>query len=86
MSASPDTGSNNFAALIELQELSERLMTQIESAHREIGETRAILKDAIDRLMPAFTASRSAARLARSVSRATDRCCRCRSPAPVTAW
>lgn len=59
MSASPDNGSTSFAALIELQELSARLMTQVESAHREIGETRAILKDAIDRLMPAFTAMRA---------------------------
>ncbi|MBL8520064.1 MAG: hypothetical protein JNK75_05265 [Betaproteobacteria bacterium] len=48
-----------YAALVELQELSARLMSQIDSAHREIGETRAILKDAIDRLMPAFTAMRA---------------------------
>ncbi len=59
MKTSANDSGSNFAALIELQELSSRLMAQIESAHREIGETRAILKDAIDRLMPAFTAMRA---------------------------
>jgi len=46
-------------ALRALQELVGRMATQVESAHREIGETRAILKDAVERLMPAFTAHRS---------------------------
>jgi hypothetical protein len=39
--------------------MATRLSSQVDSAHHEIGETREILKDAIDRLMPAFTASRS---------------------------
>ena len=40
------------------QELVARLATQVDAAHSEIGETRAILKDAVERLMPAFTALR----------------------------
>lgn len=44
---------------LALQELVERLASQVDSAHNEIGETRAILKDAVERLMPAFTAMRS---------------------------
>jgi hypothetical protein len=60
VSAAPPRGSAlDYASLVELQELSTRLMSQVDSAHREIGETRAILKDAIDRLMPAFTAMRA---------------------------
>jgi hypothetical protein len=46
------------AALAELIALAQRLESQIDSAHGEIGETRSILKDAIDRLMPAFTTLR----------------------------
>ncbi len=46
-------------SLAALHELASRLAAQIDSAQREIGETRDILKDAIDRLMPAFTAMRS---------------------------
>lgn len=46
-------------AVRALQELAQRLASQVESAHTEIGETRAILKDAVERLMPAFTAHRS---------------------------
>ena len=41
-----------------LQELVARLASQVDAAHSEIGETRAILKDAVERLMPAFTALR----------------------------
>lgn len=41
-----------------LQELVARLASQVDAAHREIDETRAILKDAVERLMPAFTALR----------------------------
>ena len=48
-----------YAALLQLQELVERLASQVDSAQSEIGETRAILKDAVERLMPAFTAMRS---------------------------
>lgn len=51
--------SPSFASLLALHELATRLSSQVDSAHREIGETRAILKDAIDRLMPAFTAMRA---------------------------
>lgn len=47
------------ASQLALQELVERLASQVDSAQREIGETRAILRDAVDRLMPAFTAQRS---------------------------
>lgn len=47
----------SYASLLSLQELAARLSSQVDAAHGEIGETRAILKDAIDRLMPAFTAS-----------------------------
>jgi DNA repair exonuclease SbcCD ATPase subunit len=43
--------------MLVLQELAERLSAQIDSANTEIDETRAILKDAIDRLMPAFCAA-----------------------------
>lgn len=50
----------SYASLLALHELATRLSSQVDSAHREIGETRAILKDAIDRLMPAFTAMRAA--------------------------
>ncbi len=39
-----------------LQELAARLTAHVDSAEREIGETRAILQDAIARLMPAFMA------------------------------
>ena len=49
----------SHAALPALRELVERLASQVDSAHSEIGETRAILKDAVERLMPAFTAMRS---------------------------
>ncbi|MBL8522381.1 MAG: hypothetical protein JNN20_01710 [Betaproteobacteria bacterium] len=57
-------GSSNgngpsYASLLALHDLTARLSSQVDSARREIGETRQILKDAIDRLMPAFTATRS---------------------------
>ncbi|HEX4858594.1 MAG TPA: hypothetical protein VFV17_06215 [Usitatibacteraceae bacterium] len=52
-------GSSAYASLLSLHELASRLGSQVDSAHREIGETRAILKDAIGRLMPAFTAMRA---------------------------
>ena len=55
-----DTSSMpSHASFLALRELVERLASQVESAHSEIGETRAILKDAVERLMPAFTAMRS---------------------------
>ena len=44
---------------LAVHELATRLASQVDSAHSEIGETRAILKDAIDRLMPAFTNMRA---------------------------
>jgi hypothetical protein len=53
------SGTPPYASLLALQEFVERLASQVDSAHNEIGETRAILKDAVDRLMPAFTAARS---------------------------
>ena len=49
----------SYASLLALHELATRLFSQVDSAHSEIGETREILKDAIDRLMPAFTAMRA---------------------------
>ena len=49
----------SYASLLALHELASRLSSQVDSAHSEIGETREILKDAIDRLMPAFTAMRA---------------------------
>lgn len=49
----------SYATLLALHELVRRLSSQVDAAHQEIGETRAILKDAIDRLMPAFTAMRA---------------------------
>ena len=49
----------SYASLLALHELATRLSSQVDSAHSEIGETRNILKDAIDRLMPAFTAMRA---------------------------
>ena len=49
----------SYATLLALHELVRRLSSQVDAAHHEIGETRAILKDAIDRLMPAFTAMRA---------------------------
>ena len=54
-------GTNNpsYATLLAFHELATRLFAQVHSAHHEIGETREILKDAIDRLMPAFTAMRA---------------------------
>jgi hypothetical protein len=51
--------SPSHASLKALHELATRLSAQVDSAHAEIGETRDILKDAIDRLMPAFTAMRA---------------------------
>jgi hypothetical protein len=45
--------------LVALQELVRRAASQVDSAHSEIGETRAILKDAVEQLMPAFTALRT---------------------------
>ena len=44
-----------FSTLLAFQELTSRLSSQVHAAHDEIGETRAILKDAIGRLIPAFT-------------------------------
>ena len=41
--------------------MAARLTSHVDSAEREIGETRSILQDAISRLMPAFMASRSEA-------------------------
>ena len=49
----------SHASILALRELVERVGSQVDSAHREIGETRAILKDAVERLMPAFTAMRN---------------------------
>ena len=54
-------GDVTYANLLALQELAARLGTQVESARDEIGETRDILKDAIDRLIPSFTAARTRA-------------------------
>ena len=45
----------SYASLLTLQELVARLASHVHAAHDEIGETRAILRDAIERLMPAFT-------------------------------
>ena len=56
-SGSPSIPS--YASRLALQELVERVASQVDSAHSEIGETRAILRDAVERLMPAFTAMRS---------------------------
>ncbi len=44
-----------FSTLLAFQELASRLSSQVHAAHDEIGETRAILQDAIERLIPAFT-------------------------------
>ncbi len=52
-------GQPSYATLLAYHELASRLFSQVDSAHHEIGETREILKDAIDRLMPAFTAMRA---------------------------
>jgi hypothetical protein len=49
----------SYASLLSLHELATRLSAQVDSAHSEIGETREILADAINRLMPAFTAMRA---------------------------
>ena len=46
-------------SVAELRQLAERMRSQIDSAHAEIGETRAILRDAIERLIPAFTRQQS---------------------------
>lgn len=61
MTVSQPSGSTPQAAetqRLALQELVARLGCQVDAAHSEIGETRAILKDAVERLMPAFTAMR----------------------------
>ena len=52
-----DERGPSYSSLLSLQELATRVSSQIDSAHAEIGETRAILKDAIERLIPAFTAN-----------------------------
>lgn len=49
----------SYASVLALQELVDRIASQVDFAHREIGETRAILNDAVVRLMPAFTAMRN---------------------------
>lgn len=67
-SSAPSTTSS--VAVSALHELVERLASQVDSAHTEIGETRAILKDAVERLMPAFTAHRSDESGARNVQSA----------------
>ena len=54
-SASSPTQAN----LLALRELVRRAASQVDSAHSEIGETRAILKDAVEQLIPAFTALRN---------------------------
>ncbi|MBL0125811.1 MAG: hypothetical protein IPP88_25205 [Betaproteobacteria bacterium] len=59
MTVASQNGSPSYASLLAMHELATRLSSQVNSAHMEIGETRAILKDAIDRLMPAFTAMRA---------------------------
>ncbi len=46
---------DTHSALAELRQLTNRVRSQIDAAHAEIGETRAILRDAIERLIPAFT-------------------------------
>ena len=51
--------SSTPAKLLALRELVRRAASQVDSAHSEIGETRAILKDAVEQLMPAFTALRN---------------------------
>jgi hypothetical protein len=48
------TRPSTYVSMLVLQELAERLSAQIDAAHTEIDETRAILRDAIERLMPAF--------------------------------
>lgn len=50
---------SDHAPIEKLHEFALRLAVQVDSAQCEIGEAREILKDAIDRLMPAFTAQRS---------------------------
>jgi len=59
MTIANDDNGPSYASLVALHELATRLSSQVDSAHNEIGETREILKDAIDRLMPAFTAMRA---------------------------
>ena len=53
--SSPANSVPTYASLLTLQELVSRLASHVHAAHDEIGETRAILRDAIERLMPAFT-------------------------------
>ncbi|MEO8383775.1 MAG: hypothetical protein ABI583_00925 [Betaproteobacteria bacterium] len=57
--AAISTQSPTQANLRVLRELVRRAASQVDSAHSEIGETRAILKDAVEQLMPAFTALRN---------------------------
>lgn len=59
MSTNPNASLPSYSSRLALQELVKRLASQVDSAHSEIGETRAILKDAVEQLMPAFTALRS---------------------------
>lgn len=59
MSNASNGDKPSYATLLAYHELASRLFSQVDSAHHEIGETREILKDAIDRLMPAFTAMRA---------------------------
>ncbi len=59
MSHADNGDKPSYATLLAYHELASRLFSQVDSAHHEIGETREILKDAIDRLMPAFTAMRA---------------------------
>ncbi len=58
LASAPTSTANaapSYASLLTLQELVSRLASHVHAAHDEIGETRAILRDAIERLMPAFT-------------------------------
>ena len=58
-STSTAPSAPSYASLLTLQELVARLASHVHAAHDEIGETRAILRDAIERLMPAFTGTNS---------------------------
>lgn len=55
-------GSLSFDTTLSLHEFATRLSAQITAADSEIDETRAILKDAIDRLIPAFVGREDAGR------------------------
>jgi hypothetical protein len=73
--SNPVPSGPSYASLLTLQELVSRVVSQVQAAHGEIGETRAILQDAIERLMPAFTLVKAAGAATSDNAVVTEKTC-----------